>query len=516
MFYKYIINPFIVINICFGTIANSVYKARYANITIYEIVFMTMKLIYSCVDNAIFIILSSSSFTYLLMDLINTFLAYFVLYAFVWRFWCISYEINWTKYLMDNQWKSIINQDHTTVTSYPTNRKSTWYLSHKNTFGNYKWIKWRIFIIAICSSSAHVVGKLYGAKAYGAEKNVYLSQIWSSWPYTLPLICLIIIYCLTPSFLDHFYIQKEMRYIFILLCIDYITYYITLVGAALMVNTWSDIAINIMFSVEAQIVVGCQFGAVMIATYWVNTKMNKIISKDRYKTTKIQIFHTISSSKSLLDDNDGECVHVSDGSLKLELIEIEPKSVKRKTQEYISNISKPLLAFLSNSVAFESFMIYLSHEFSMENLLSFVEFLQFQKYVADKMDPKRGSSEINGTKKPLLCDMIQLPDTVPLSEIVYDESLGIKKKAYLLYKKYICDESVYMINISFRVKQKVSKIMKQYKMDIEFEYENVDKDIMMVFDECSQEMRQIMLDSYSRYKSTPQYHNIVSNILFVE
>ena len=158
-------------------------------------------------------------------------------------------------------------------------------------------------------------------------------------------------------------------------------------------------------------------------------------------------------------------------------------------------------------------MIYLSHEFSMENLLSFVEFLQFQRYVADKME----CEDVKGNKQ-LLCNMLILPDTVPLSEIVHDESIGIKKTAYLLYEKYIDDNAIYMINIPFRAKQKINKIMQKYKVDIDANNdgdEKIDTGMLMVFDGCCEEMQQIMQDSYGRYKLTPQYHNIVSNILFV-
>ena len=71
---------------------HSVYKARYANITMYEIVFMTMKLIYGSFNNAMIVIFNQISFMTQLMGSLNTFLAYCVLWTFVWRFWCISYS----------------------------------------------------------------------------------------------------------------------------------------------------------------------------------------------------------------------------------------------------------------------------------------------------------------------------------------------------------------------------------------------------------------------------------------
>ena len=46
--------------------------------------------------------------------------------------------------------------------------------------------------------------------------------------------------------------------------------------------------------------------------------------------------------------------------------------------------------------------------------------------------------------------------------------------------------------------------------------DNIDTEMLMIFDQCCDEMRQIMEDSYGRYKLTQQYHNIVSNIFFVK
>ena len=318
------------------------------------------------------------------------------------------------------------------------------------------------------------------------------------WPYPIPLFAIIIVYSLTPSFLDHFYIHKEMKYIFILLCFNYAAFYGCESMAAYYINKWSKMRINILMSIMYHCFNGAQFAVVMIATYWVNKKVTKIIDRDRFNTSQIHItFNKVSSN-----------------SINMELVEVRPKNAGRQTKEYVSKIEKSLLEFLSNSLAFEAFMTYLSYEFSMENLLSFVEFVQFQKYAADTM----GRASIQ-REEDLLCDMLILPDTVPLSEIVHDGNMCLKKKALLLYQKYIADGSIYMINIPFRVKQELRQIMDQYRMDIDEciieEDDIIDTDILMVFDDCCKKIQQIMNGTYGRYKSTPQYHNIVSKILFV-
>eukprot|EP01084_Bolivina_argentea_P070531 128228_1 len=466
-----------------------VYQARYAHITIYEVVFMTMKLIYGCFDNAMQIWLLQS-FTYQLIDSVNVFLAYFVLYSFVWRFWCIHYTMLWTKYVVENEWKTIINPNHKEHNN--TIQTSNWYLNHKETFGNYKWIKWRIFIIAIFFSLCYIIGSTYSSYS----SNAYLSKIWASWPYILPLIFLVIVYCKTPSFLDHFHVQKEMKYIFVLLCIDYISYYGGLIAAILIDDTYSDININIMLSITSHFVIAAQFGAVMISTYWVNIKVNSIIAGDRYKTKDI-----IMNGYQQLRPN-------SPSSLKTKVIEIEPTMQKMSTVDYSINISKPLLEFLSHTIAFSAFMTHLSYELSLENILSFVEFLQFQKYVLKQIND-------NENEQQLLCDIVVLPDTVPLSAIVYDDKIDIKHKAYLLYKKYISDDSPYTINISWKTRKNVMDLMRYYDQWMVNDRINNIR-LLNLFDQCCNEMRETMQDSYTRFKLTQQYHNIVDNILFIK
>ena len=186
--------------------------------------------------------------------------------------------------------------------------------------------------------------------------------------------------------------------------------------------------------------------------FYKTTSINITESKVQYSQNATATTHSLTSVAMAMAPDESE--HDEQHLLRMELISIEPQKMKQKPSDFVSKINRPLLDFLSNSAAFEAFMVYLSHEFSMENLLSFVEFLQFQKYVDTKTEVKK--------RKELLCDIFKLPDTVPLSVIVYDEELDIKTKACLLYDKYIGNDSIYTINISFRVKYRVTKVVDGY------------------------------------------------------
>ena len=115
-----------------------VYQARYSIITMYEISFMTAKAIYGTFNNAMIIIFGRDHIVSSLFESINTFFAWFLLWSFVWRFWSISYDIKWTKYIINHQWKIIINPSHAdNMYNNKAESESNWYLTHKQ-FGSAK------------------------------------------------------------------------------------------------------------------------------------------------------------------------------------------------------------------------------------------------------------------------------------------------------------------------------------------------------------------------------------------
>ena len=499
----------------------------------YELIFMITKLFYGVFDNSMRLILTHESLITSCISGFNSCLAYLVLYCFVWRYWCISYEIKWTNYVTHNQWKMIINPEHgekmsinkRNSTESQINKEMNWYLTHKDTYGNHKWVKWRLFIMAMLSAACYIIGTAYhtsnGSSIYDLHQhnNIYLIQIYSSWPYTLPLIFCMIIYCKTPSILDNFYIQKELKYIFVLLIIDYIAFYGFRVFVIIFYHELSQMMKDLLLSVEFQIVIGAQFGAVLISTYWVNSKVTEIVNRERYKTKEV-ILPAFSRQISILSQQTstlspmGIAVDSRSASnsayseLSVNLIEIQPKTPKYVHDESI--ISKDLSELLSHPIAFESFMAHLCHEFSMESLLSMVEFLQFQKYVAEEI----GYYNKIGYEQ-LLCDVLVLSGEVPLSAIVYNEHISLKDKAYKIYQKYIKHGAIYAINISHRVRQKLIDLMDNYDF-WEINEEIKGKLLMNIFDDACKEIKRLMNDSYKRFKLTPAYHQLVNELFFLQ
>ena len=98
----------------------------------------------------------------------------------------------------------------------------------------------------------------------------------------------------------------------------------------------------------------------------------------------------------------------------------------------------------------------------MENLLSYIEFTQFQEMAMDQLEEKDNDKD---STDPELNQMIRLPSNIPLSAILEYKSPGacsnslespnkqqkkleLKIKAHYLYNKYIKVGSEFEINIS--------------------------------------------------------------------
>ena len=472
---------------------------------------MIAKLIYGIFFNSVVIIFGEEHFISAFASWINVFLAYFVLYSFVWRFWCISYDIKWTKYIINNQWKIIINPEHTANEHNKALQKINWYLNHKQTFGNHKWVKWRLLIVAVISSMAYIVGETLGASIFASLQDPILTQVLSSWPYTLPLIFLSIIYCKTPSILDNFYVQTEMKYIFILLCIDYTAFYGVRIFVVLFGNMLNQEVTTVLFAVAYHFVIGAQFASVMISTAWVNAKVTKIINNEAYKIQELMLQQD-ESTISMLPGHKPRAENVSIYSaLSVNLLEIEPRQQPRFTDTKRAEklMKQNLDELLAHPFGFESFMQHLSREFSMENLLSLVEFLQFQKYVAEEI----GYYDKDDAEK-ILCDELVLSKEVPLSGIVYDEEMDLKNKAYAIYTKYIDNRAEYSINISYLVRQKLVNLMDNYENWMGNDV-LTDVELMNIFAGACREIKRLMNDSYQRFKLMPEYYKLANELFFM-
>ena len=88
-----------------------IYKARYANITTYSFILVVTKILFDCLDNTVYMLISTASPSLYVegLNITNTLLCYLVIYSWVWRIWAISYDLMWTHAMVNHEWKVIIN-----------------------------------------------------------------------------------------------------------------------------------------------------------------------------------------------------------------------------------------------------------------------------------------------------------------------------------------------------------------------------------------------------------------------
>eukprot|EP01084_Bolivina_argentea_P284460 487521_1 len=308
-----------------------VYKARYANITIYEATFVVIKILYSCFANAIWVIMITDGnnqtydFVAQLADIGDTILAYFVIYSWIWRIWMISYNMIWTNSVMNHEWKQIINPLYTEQ-SIASSHKVNWYLSNKQTYGNYKWVQWRLLLIILISSLINVTGDF--VSVYYLKNNnelLYLCQICASIPWIIPYITLIIIWFITPKYIDNFYVLQELKYVFICLCFDYFIGYMCYMLIMAFYRPQTTDFSRVIESISFHVTLTAQFIELMISTWWVNNKVMRIINDDRY--TEVNYNSSINSVSVIKKriKHSKAMIASSEESMNKKLITVQPK-----------------------------------------------------------------------------------------------------------------------------------------------------------------------------------------------
>ena len=141
----------------------------------------------------------------------------------------------------------------------------------------------------------------------------------------------------------------------------------------------------------------------------------------------------------------------------------------------------------------------------METLFAFIEFTQFQRYVKDKMDDET-KDEIKEV------ELIRFPVSIPMSSILEekqsdDEVHDLKIKAHHVYRKYVMVGGELEINISWECRKSVIEILDDLELLISTDAVTL-KDLFNIFNDCKFEMWNLMLGSFSRYKSKLKFDEL--------
>ena len=373
---------------------------------------------------------------------------------------------------------------------------------------------------------------------------------------------LIFIYHRTPKFEDNYFIQNELRYQFIALSIMYTAYTFTF-SYLCIVQPDDPITLQLILSIESNVVILCQWTCLMIATYWVHLKLSPIMESQSYrKLTKSYLkfgrtLNSLSITDQILNDKDVELVHISPQLSSMnksksngtsnginESLNNSMNFLQKSLQKVNGQIdgtpdlyqrapSRPseeleqftLEQVLGHRKSFELYMVHLSKELSLESLLSILEFIEFQKMVLHLMESEKSENVQSAEDLKriipdnLWCHTFVLPDTLPQSAIVRGDARGkdaledCKIKAWALFTKYVQKESDFEINIPGEMRAKFETMMQDYERWVKGAAEYDLERLLLLFEPLIEQMTTLLYGSFRRFQETEEFHKLTTLIM---
>lgn len=375
------------------------------------------------------------------------------------RNWLIYYRYKWNYHTIEYQYKLMINS------SLKNKISLNWFLRYRSTFGNNLYILKLFaiihFILFLSCSTGYLlrIFAVINQQKNNQNNNNHFSNqstlgiILLNVSLIIPIIFYAIIAFKTPSFNDYYFIHFENKLHSRLL---------------ILLQAWPIIA-NII----------ANFTNIYIFLSILSTPLIIILFFMNYVSTYLIISKNINNKIS----------HNLSTDLKVK--------AKQITLEQI----------LMNKHALHQFMQHLFTEYSIECLISFIEFTQFQKYIL-----QNGHGKENNVK------MDDIHSDIPKSNIFdndkqyfdSDEEFlkDVKLKSNLLYNKYIKTECELELNISSEMRQELTDILydKDRLMTINVNF----NDLMKLIEKPKIEMKLLLECSHSRFKLKAEYENVIA------
>eukprot|EP01084_Bolivina_argentea_P258720 436295_1 len=523
---------------------------RYSIITIYESILVCIRLLWGIIY-VLFILwlfiygVAEYDFVNSVLSTTDEFLTVTLSYLWCWRFYSLSYDIHFVVSQLNNEWKGIINPQ------FIQTKSSQWYINKRSTFGNPTWVKNHIGYAMIITNTLFACVPLFIVSIYYKQSERDDIFVWTALYVQIieliPFILLGIIYLITPKFEDNFFIRDELRLLFIILSLDALcntgldTY--VLLSNFPYGSYWYSIVLCIQFNMYWL----TQFLAMLTSTYYVNLKVQDIINECRFSVLQLNA-RRLTQSFDLNNINTQSTTHKStqielypmssqhsmrslstDRSDTMPLVRVKAKKSHIKSASSISIQNVNLKQILTHPKAFDLFTWHLQYEFSIECILSFTEFVQFQEllfqYIQIHKD-KDNDDEFDGR---MWFDDVKLPSNVPKSFIVWYDSVTLKEKnymnidrkdfiniaqykAYLLYVKYIDYGSELQINISHKIRSRLRQLFSNTDINGNWMYnDNISlKDLLILFDDICDQLYSLLNSAYDRFQQTTEFEKLRS------
>jgi len=459
----------------------------------------------------------------------------FIAITFV-RFFLVYFDIKYNVLMANNEWKSIINRNY----NYKNRDKNadqktktdSFFIKYKSTLGSEKW--WTRFIIIDLFLALIISPFLAWFKLDD------LLFIHNGFFYIL----FIVIYfkLRQVKFWDDFFIVQELRKLGIAVIFLVCIWGSLRIGTEILKHMNSN---NMQFKHELWMTsylylvyalsMFYDIYVVYITTFWVLKKLRN--------DPVLQIHYRNKSSVVTMQ--------LPTPTLSLTMTKSNSFNPLRKnSKRKMTDDDKPkpihLKHILKKSEYLEVFINHLSHEFSLECILAYIELMQFKSLIQSQQDqvvyaddgkltPQSSIITRVDTGGSITCEetlQFELADNIPQSTIVYDENDDLETKAFKLYQKYIKVGSEFEINIASSIRAQLAQrfepsigfqrrisrnIQRRISNSITVKMDNMVKsntdsnnnqavnDLLTIFDDSSMEMVRLLQFSLSRFKTKPEW-----------
>lgn len=336
------------------------------------------------------------------------------------RFWLINFNIKFSMMSENHEWKKIINskyqEDEKKVNNIEfsmynmmnnmqnTINSTQWILKHKSNFGNHRWCFKRALIVFIFLLSMIIFNEIVNH----SDNNIIPKNM--SWiPISFGLCIygtfaglwsvLLFLHCRAPRFSDNIFIKKELGYILQTMMFFLFIYIVFIIVFGLGIsgsNVYQDHYFNEIIIIFHVIAFSNMLMLYVIVYYPLkkSKQFNRILDNEpSISRRELSVTATATS--------------VHNGRSEIGYRE-------RKHEEREERLRRIKIDdVLRNRYGYNAFIQHLSKEFSMENLLSMTEFLQFKLYNYRKYRHSVMNKELRRWFQ-----MLPL-DALPRSEIVY-------------------------------------------------------------------------------------------------
>ena len=354
------------------------------------------------------------------------------------RAWIIYFDIKWALQSQKQEWSIHLDPTQTAESAF-------WFIRHRQDYGSHKFIKTVVLSYYLFQALCWLLMLFFGALSM-------LINAIDSILFLIELSCIVIIWIRIPSFYDAFGVKEELRYV--LICGGSALFvYILWVISRLIVG---DNALLFFISeLSATIFVGAM--AIIFNAFILRSKKYSIWQSD------LQLAEFITEKES-------------------------PAGITAVT----------LLDTLNDEKLIGEFFTHLLKTFSVELLLSYIEFCHFKQLMERDDDFMKGLLQTQQT-----CGLSQ---TIPSSYIVSDKYKGVSSNVerYLLiaedlYRKYIEHSTEFQINIRYDTREQIASFFNECAIDgvenVEYKHK-----LYTLFDKCSSTVYSLMSSSFEYSK----------------